>query len=249
MPQSTWDKLAQKKIFFGHHSVGNNILQGLTLILEEHQNIKLNILLTKNVGKIITKPALVHGGVGKNFYPYTKIDGFREQIEAGYGDSTDIAFFKFCFVDFNPETDIKDVFDKYSATMNYLIKKYPNTTFAVVTTPLTCYAPGLSGLEKRVKDIIKKIIGKVNQYDHSSANRFNELLLATYENELPIFDLAKHESTNPDGSRRVVKKGGIVNFELVPTYTTDGGHLNEKGQRILGEKFLLFLAELAEQSK
>ena len=140
VPQSTWDKLAQKKIFFGHHSVGSNILQGVSLILADHPNIKLNIISSKEAGTTITQPALVHGGVGKNFYPYTKIDGFRQQIEAGYGESADMAFFKFCFVDFNPETDINDVFAKYKATMDELAKQYPDTLFAAVSTPLTCYA-------------------------------------------------------------------------------------------------------------
>ena len=95
VPQSTWDELAQKKIFFGHHSVGDNILQGLSLILAENPNIKLKIFSSKDVGSRIFSAGLFEGGVGKNFYPETKLETFKEKIEGGYGQTADIVFFKF----------------------------------------------------------------------------------------------------------------------------------------------------------
>jgi len=44
IPQEKWDKLAQKRIFFGHQSVGFNILNGLNLIMADNPHIKLNIV-------------------------------------------------------------------------------------------------------------------------------------------------------------------------------------------------------------
>lgn len=249
VPQSTWDKLAAKKIYFGHYSVGRNMLEGLTMVLQEHPNIKLKIQQSKNVGHSINNPALVEGPVGKNFYPYEKLEGFKSKIETGYGQTADIAFFKFCFVDFNPETDINALFDSYKTTLEDLQKQYPDTTFAAITTPLTCYAPGLTGIEKRAKDLIKKIIGKFNEYDHSSANIFNALLTKHYAEKIPIFDLAKFESTKPDGSRVSRHINGQQRFELFPEYTTDGGHLNQLGMKIIAERFLLFLAEIADKEQ
>ncbi len=247
VPQSTWDQLAQKKIFFGHHSVGENILQGLKTLLAEHPNIHLKIINSKEMGNQIARPSLVEGPVGRNFYPYTKLNAFKEKIEAGYGETADIVFFKFCFVDFNPETEINALFTNYRDTLDDLRKKYPDTTFAVISAPLTCYAPGFAGLEKRAKDIIKKIIGKLNIYDYKSANRFNELLTKEYKGKVPFFDLARYESTRPDGSRNSTIVDGQQNFELVQGYTTDGGHLNTIGQKLIAEQFLLFLANTAEK--
>ena len=246
VPQSTWDKLAQQRIFFGHHSVGENILEGVSSILTRHPNIKLRIRHADKSETSITHAGLVEGGVGQNFHPLTKLNAFKEKVEAGYGQTADIAFFKFCFVDFSPETDIHGLFTEYKKTMKTLKKEYPNTIFPVVTAPLTCYAPGINGLIKRTKDFIKKIIGKVNMYDFSSANRFNELLIGEYGGKNPIFDLAKYESTKTDGTRVVKEKNGIKNYELAQEYTTDGGHLNTKGKQMIGKHFLLFLAELAE---
>lgn len=247
IPQPTLEKLSQKKIYFAHHSVGENILQGVDELLKENPNIKLNIVASNNAQKNIAAPALVHDSAGKNFYPYSKLESFKEKIENGYGQTANIAFFKFCFVDFNPKTDIDALFQSYKITLDTLKEEYPDTTFVVITVPLTCYAPGLSGLEKRIKDLSKKIIGKINIYDHSSANRFNELLIKEYQGKLPIFDLARFESTRPDGSRIGYQKDGIQYFELAKEYTTDGGHLNEKGRRRIAEQFLLFLSDLADR--
>lgn len=246
IPQSTLEKLSQKKIYFAHHSVGENILQGVDELLKENPNINLNIISSNNVGQSINAPALVHGGVGRNFQPYSKLESFKQKMEHGYGQTADIVFFKFCFVDFNPETDINALFQSYKDTLNILRDEYPDTTFVVTTVPLTCYAPGLAGIEKRIKDLSKKIIGKSNIYDHSSANRFNELLIKEYQGKLPIFDLAKFESTKPDGSRVGYQKDGKHYFELAKEYTTDGGHLNENGRRRIAEQFLLFLSDLAD---
>jgi lysophospholipase L1-like esterase len=246
IPQSTFDKLSQKKIYFAHHSVGENILQGVSELLKENKNIKLNIISSNDVGQSINAPALVHGGVGRNFKPYSKLESFEQKMEQGYGHTADIVFFKFCFVDFNPETDINALFNTYKETLDKLQAKYPRTTFVVITVPLTCYAPGIAGIEKRIKDLSKKIIGKSNIYDHSSANRFNELLIEQYQGKLPIFDLAKFESTRPDGSRVGYQKDGTQYFELAKEYTIDGGHLNENGRRRIAEQFLLFLSGLAD---
>ena len=247
VPQVTWDKLADMKIYFGHHSVGTNILEGVKDLLADNPNIHLKIIHQKKIGDRIIEPALVHGNVGQNMDPVSKINSFKNKIETGYGQDADIAFFKFCFVDFTPETNIGNIFRLYKSTIDSLIKEYPNTTFVIVTTPLTCYAPGPHGWVKRTKDLIKSVIGKLNVYDHRSANIFNEKLVEKYQGKVPIFDLAKFESTYPDGSRSFYKKDGVTYYELVQEYTTDGGHLNEGGKKIIAEKLLLFLANLINQ--
>ena len=48
VPNSAWEKLSQKKIFFGHQSVGFNIIDGLKDLMKENPQIKLNIVETSN---------------------------------------------------------------------------------------------------------------------------------------------------------------------------------------------------------
>ena len=41
--QAQWDKLANKKIYFGHQSVGYNMIDGVELILKENPKIGIKI--------------------------------------------------------------------------------------------------------------------------------------------------------------------------------------------------------------
>jgi hypothetical protein len=249
VPESAWKSLADKKIYFGHQSVGSNIMAGVEDILHANPKIKINIEGIKgNSSYQFKKPVFVHKAVGKNQDPKSKIDDFKFNIDNSFQPKPDIAFFKFCFVDFYPGTDIDKVFTHYKKTMQALKLKYPDTIFVHMTVPLTCYAAGPSGWVKRAKDLIKKIIGKVNAYDFSSANLFNQKLLSEYSNNDPVFDIALYESTYPNGERAAYQKNNQTYYKLVQDYTTDGGHLNVQGRKILAEQLLLFIAGLAEQN-
>ena len=45
VPKEYWAKLAEKKIFFGHQSVGYNMIDGITDIINERDYIKLNVIV------------------------------------------------------------------------------------------------------------------------------------------------------------------------------------------------------------
>ena len=112
LPNSAWEKLSQKKIFFGHQSVGFNIIDGLKDIMKENPQIKLNIVETSNPADF-NHPLFAHARVGKNTYPKSKIDAFADFMEEGIGNKADIAFLKFCYVDVMAGTDSQKVFDDY----------------------------------------------------------------------------------------------------------------------------------------
>ena len=135
--ESTWKKLSKKKIYFGHQSVGFNIIEGLKDIMTENPQIRLNIIKTSSPSEFNT-PVFAHSRVGKNRDPMTKIDAFANFMTKGIGKRADIAFFKFCYVDFgaNRKTDIKDVFSYYKKSMSMLKDIYPNKTLLHFTVPL-----------------------------------------------------------------------------------------------------------------
>jgi hypothetical protein len=70
--------------------------------------------------------------------------------------------------------------------------------------------------------------------------QFNELMRAEYGPK-ELFDLAKFESTYPDGTR---ERGDKSHFALVPDYTDDGGHLNARGREVICVQWLDFLSSL-----
>ena len=133
---STWEKLSQKKIYFGHQSIGDNIIDGIKDMMSEHPEIKLNVIEISDPDDF-KRGIFAHSKIGKNMDPESKIDAFTEIMENGVAEKVDIAILKFCAVDINPPTDVEKVFNKYIASLSKLKVKYPNTEFVHVTVPLT----------------------------------------------------------------------------------------------------------------
>ena len=102
--------VANMRIFFGHQSVGKNILDGINDISEGVNN-KINIVESR-IADDNSEAAFFHADVGKNKDPFSKIADFRELVENGIGGKVDVAFFKFCYVDFDQTTDIKSTFQQ-----------------------------------------------------------------------------------------------------------------------------------------
>jgi len=247
VPASSWEKLSNKKIYFGHHSVGANIIDGIKDLMKEDPKIKLNIV--KTADQLDFKfGILAHSGVGKNGYPKSKLDGFAKLINDGIGNKADIAFFKFCYVDVRTETEVNNVFTEYKDIMSKLMKDYPEIKFVHVTVPLTTEQTLLQGLIKNPKKTIKRILGKwVSGPPPGNPKRalLNEMIILEYKGKAPIFDLARIESTFLDGTRSSFKKDGTTYYSLAPIFTSDGGHLNKVGRNKVAEQLLILLANLS----
>ena len=78
--------------------------------------------------------------------------------------------------------------------------------------------------------------------DNIKRSEFNDRLREEYGTKEFLFDLATLESTYPDGSKAIFKDSGKTYYHMVPDYTDDGGHLNERGRKIIAENLLIFLA-------
>ena len=239
VPEAALARLAEKKIFFGHQSVGANILEGIRDLARENPKIRLNILETKGEADL-GNPVFAHARVGKNTDPVSKIQAFQAFVQDGIGNRVDIAFLKFCYVDFVPGTDVNEVFERYRSAMAILKNEYPGTQFVHLTVPLT---QRQTGPKAWVKRLIGKPIGGLQ--DNVVKNRFNALIRNEFSGREPVFDLAGIESTFPDGRKCAFAVQGKSYESLAPVYTYDGGHLNEKGRRVLAEQLLIFLASLS----
>ena len=244
VPASMWARLSQKSFFFGHQSVGFNIIDGIRDVMKEHLEIKLKIVESSSPDRL--KPGVLeHSRVGKNTQPKTKVDEFVKLLRSGIGNKANYVFLKFCYVDIRADSDVDDIFTYYTDAMAKLRQEFPNITIIHFTVPVT--------LTKTTwKTWIKKLIGKkeIWEYDDNiKRNEYNKLLMNKYSGKEPVFDLAKMEATFPDGRRSTFTKDGKTYYSLVPQYTTDGGHLNEVGRKFVAEQFLIFLARLCEGHK
>jgi hypothetical protein len=241
VPDTAWQSLATKRVFFGHQSVGANIMEGVADVIRDEPRIGLRVAggegaLDGGGG------AFAHGPVGRNGDPGLKTDDFARRIEGPLRGKVDVAFHKYCYVDITGATDVAAVFDHYQKTMARLRAEFPGVVFVHVTTPLVRVGSG-------PRAALKRLLGRdPGGYGGNFAReRFNDLMRDTYRGREPLFDLAAIESTRPDGRRETIRSGDRSGYALVAAYTTDGSHLNEVGRRRVGEELLVFLARLPAQ--
>jgi hypothetical protein len=229
-----WEILAQRKIFFGHKSVGQNIIEGLGDVMRARPNIRLNIRETIEPNDFV-QPIFGHSPIGTNKAPLTKISRFCELMEGGLGDKLDVAFFKFCFIDIDHGTDLDELYGSYNEVIGRLHEKYPAVKIITVTVPLMSKPYG-------IKEKLKKLLGRLpwEEEDNIRRNRYNEMLRESFNASL--FDLAENEATLPSGERRQFTRAGKTMDLLWETYTDDGGHLNKMGRQIAAIELLLRLA-------
>ena len=241
IPIATWEILAKKKIFFGHQSVGNNIIDGVEDLMKTHTGIKLHILRTEDPSGF-SSGGFAHYSIGQNEKPETKIQDFERIMDQGIGSQADIAFFKFCYVDITAKTDIQKLFNEYKHTMDVIKNKYPKTTF------LHCTVPLMTNPKSSIKSLIKKLLGRVSGIHNNVArNEFNELLRNEYSGKAMIIDIAEMESTYLDGTKESLMQDNKTYYSLIPDYTDDGGHLNELGRKQVAEEFLKLLVKAMEK--
>ncbi len=237
--KNSLDTISKKKIYFGHQSVGYNMLDGVKSLIAGIDFKGLSINETGNPASI-QQPQFAHSPNGKNTKPETKIKAFKETMARGMGRAADMAFFKFCYVDITAATDVEALFDAYKKTMDELIKSYPKVTFIHMTVPVTMEK---TGFIETIKSLIKKIIGRDTGYERDNIRRmeFNTRLIEAYGST--VFDLARVESTKQDGTTVLSDLGGASHYFLLPQYTSDGGHLNSEGAQFVAYNFIRFLAE------
>ena len=226
--------LQGSRIFFAHQSVGYNILSGLKTLADE-ADIELTIR-DVNTEMVVDNSVFAHSQNGQNENPDSKIEAFYATVKGFKAFTPQVAFMKFCYVDFGPNTDVNKLFSHYKKTMEMLQNERPNILFVHITTPLTAK---LNNWKSR----IKRLLGMQKRDDASNIKReeFNQLLHKEFPQTL-IFDIARIESTHPDGSRERFSEDGRTYYRMAPEYTTDGGHLNPLGQHHVAAAMAEFLA-------
>ncbi len=229
--------LETKKVFFGHQSVGSDIIQGIHDLMAQDPRLKLNIVRSADP-ESIPAPAFVETTIGENRKPQSKNADFAAILAKGMGAQGGVAMYKYCYIDVDLATDVQQLFDNYRDEVSTLKSQYPGLTIVHITVPLTT-------VDMDTKSWVKVVLGRPTVRDVAAKrNEFNQLLRQTYSGKDPIFDLAEVESTLPDGSRSYFTRGDQPIYTLAPDFTTDGGHLNAMGRRAAATRLLQVLADL-----
>src|SRR5215203_5438996 len=85
----------KKKVFFGHQSVGYDIVQGVEDVLKQTPTVAFPVTESADP-QVFDRPVLAHAAVGRNSDPASKINDFVAKVRAGIGDRADVAVLKFC---------------------------------------------------------------------------------------------------------------------------------------------------------
>jgi hypothetical protein len=225
-------RVAGLRIVFAHQSVGNNILDGVRTI-SARENVPLRIDETRSDAS--TAPGIDHFMVGENGKPESKVDDFRTTLGAKPFGNVDVALMKFCFVDFDVDTDPKKLAADYENLIDTLQREQPATRFFAVTVPLETLQTGF-------KAWLKRALGREPGGYESNARRyaFNEEIRRHYA-PARLFDLARAESS-AGGTAHTYAIGGVNAEALDPAFSADGAHLNADGKVAVASALIRTLA-------
>lgn len=228
-------RVAGTTVYFGHQSVGANLLDGLR---ETATSRALPIHRGAPGGN--TSPGIHEFRIGTNGQPASKMADFVAALAPLGESASGIAVFKYCYLDITPDTDVHRLFDEHREAVRQVRERHPGLTLVHVTAPLTADEPG-------PKRLLKSLLGKPTTRDaNRRRHEFNALLRAAFAGE-PMFDLAAVESTRPDGSRSYFMVNGEPVHTLAAENTDDGGHLNATGRRAAAAAFVRAIAAATSQ--
>lgn len=231
MTAETWAKLEKKRVVFGHQSVGLNILRGVqTLAVREAAHFRVT-----EARDLSAAGNIVHFNVGTNGDPLSKLKDFASILRSGPTADVDVAMMKLCYIDFEGDVDPARMAEQYIATLDGLGVDFPHIQFVAFTAPLTVAQTGPKAWAKRV-------LGRTpaGYAENVRRKQFNDRLRARYKPEGRLFDLAQIEVQSAATDSYLGQP-----FEaLSPALTSDGGHLNAEGERVVGAQLLEFLATL-----
>ena len=215
---------ARTPVFFGHQSVGSNILGGVPAVFATAGLEAPDIVESSSPPD--TEAAFANAYIGQNGDPVGKFNDFAQMIRSGYGDWARVAFMKLCYLDVVEGTDVGAVFAEYKATMAQLEQEFPEVDFMHLTVPLTT--------EPDLKTKLKVAVGRGTDHRANNVKReqYNALIRAEYGGAGGLVDVAAMESTKPDGTRVTGEVDGSPYFALYDGYSSDPGHLNDAGAHV-----------------
>lgn len=231
-----WAALREKRILFGHQSVGANVVSGLESILTRMPEIGLRIVESRDPEAFAT-PGFVHTGIGRNEDAASKLADFSGLLRGPLGERADFAIMKFCYAELKEGGDPNALFDDYRETITGLADARPGIRFIHVTMPLTTVE---AGPKARVKSLLGRPLRGYS--DNIPRNRYNQLLRDAYP-ATDLFDLAAAEARLPDGRLARFTSGDESWSCLSTAYARDRGHPNEAGELAAARDLLLVLAE------
>jgi hypothetical protein len=230
--------VARTRVFFGHQSVGTDLLAGVDKIFRT-RGVPAPPVQRNRLAPDTPAGAIVHSFLGRNDDPRSKVEDFAARLRAGVAEEVEIAMMKFCYIDIRADSDVDTVFTSYRDTMTALERDYPQVRFVACTVPLMTEPL----LTTRIKSALTGST-RFGPAENAARERLNTLIREFYPDR-HLFDIAAVESTGPDGTRVSGDTNGERYFALHRDYARDNGHPNTEGSRRMAAVWLKLVARLS----
>lgn len=224
IPMEWLDQARALDTFFGHRSVGNNILDGMGDLMGMDAQRYTIAIDGSGPSWFESHSGIGHTSIGSNQHPQTKIDHFDRLIRLDGYDNADLAMMKFCPSDSLPFGDMPgdEIWIAYRDMMAALETDYPELAIVWWTFPLATAADNRGNDQRAVFN------NSVRQYCAA--------------HECVLFDIADIESHDPSGNPVTSITG---HESMWNGYSYDGGHLNEVGRQRVANAYWSLLARSA----
>lgn len=211
------EALAAARVFFAHQSVGQNVVDGLS-VLASRAGVTLRIEEGRGAAPF-ARPGFIHARAGRDGDPLGKLAAFAALLDEGPGNAAGIALLELSYADFNADTHVPALFAAFQLRHAELQARYPALKLVVVTAGLTTVGRGLQAMVRN-----RMASGAFGERENVKRHEFNQLLRHTYPGAL--LDLAAVQAGRCTFDRDG-KQWPCLREEL----TDDGAHLNKLGRK------------------
>jgi hypothetical protein len=182
-------RIAQRKVFFGHQSVGADVVRGLAALAEDLA-VPLNIVETRRIAPL-DGPYFAHARIGRNGDAASKLDDFAGLMDGEMGAVLDLAMAKLCYVDVTRDTDTGELARRHDELFGELATRHPQLRLVPVTVPFTTGFFGLRGAAA-------ELLGRPDPSapDNRARARYNDHLRTRHADSGNLFDLAAVETNS-----------------------------------------------------
>jgi hypothetical protein len=233
-----WSVIAGRTVYFGHQAIGSDVVAGVEGIAQEYA-LPLRFIKTREPATV-AGPAFVHFLAGQSRDFASKNAAVLRLLESPTRARRPVVLLKYCYGDISSPADAATMFEAYRDTVDTIQFEHPDVTIVHSTIPLMT-------VESAFKSGARQFLGRPTRREGAIArHRYNELVRAEFTDTEPIFDLAKVEATQPDGTLAGFAADGRLIETLAPDNTDDGSHLNARCRSAAGEALLDVLSDVIE---
>lgn len=214
-----------KRTFFGHQSIGAQVLKGVTEYAQDAGAGRPTYPDPESGSLPTSGGFLAQSYVGENGDPLAKLAEFDKILRSGVGNRIDVAVIKLCYADIRSGDDPAAVFQAYKQTLSALERDYPRVTFLYATEPVVMAnnSDGPNNVPRAV---------------------FNNLMRTEYAKTGRLWDVAAIESSTTAGRVVTGTYQGKVVAALNPEFASaDQRHITGPGPKAVAGPLLELIAK------